>query len=416
MAVKESFSLQEARWTALQSQGFGRGPAVAMRRRNDGEGATSQPGCLKKCLLNLGVLQIDSVNVLVRAHYLPAFSRHGIYARAHLDELAWGKGKKRLMFEYWGHEASLLPLDLYPLMTWRMRRAAAGEGIYKGLAEFGRQEKAFVDKVLDQVREKGPLSAGDLNKGGSTGPWWGWSREKAAMEWLFAAGLVSVSGRRSFERLYDLSEKVLPAEIYNQPELSAPEAQRHLTLLAARALGVATEKDLRDYYRLPPAASKAAVATLLAEGELREVKVESWAQAAYIVKGLKPPKKISASALISPFDSLIWERDRTERLFNFRYRLEFYTPPAKRIYGYHVLPFLHGDRLVGRVDLKAERGENFLRVISVFSEEENLSEPALEALAQNLISLAEWLELAEVRVNKKGSLEKKLAGAVGAKV
>lgn len=400
MPNKESFSLKEARWLALQAQGFGR-PC----------GRCPGPEGLKKCLLNLGVLQIDSVNVLVRAHYLPAFSRHGPYSRAQLDEMAWGKGKKRQLFEYWGHEASLLPLSLHPLMTWRMKKAAAGEGIYKGLAEFGRQEKAFIGQVLKAVEEKGPLSAGDLGRG-ATGPWWGWSREKTALEWLFAAGLISVGGRRSFERLYDLSERVLPAEILNQPELGGPEAQRKLIILAAKALGLATEKDLRDYYRLPAAETKAAVAALLAEGELREARVESWAQAAYILKDAKGPKKISAQALISPFDSLIWERDRTERLFNFRYRLEFYTPPAKRIYGYHVLPFLNGDRLVGRVDLKAERDENFLRLISVFSEEESLSEPDLAALAQNLKKLAEWLDLAEVTVNKKGALEKRLAKAL----
>lgn len=401
MSNKESFSLKEVRWLALQAQGFGR-PC----------GRCPGPDGLKKCLQNLGVLQIDSVNVLVRAHYLPAFSRHGVYSRSQLDEMAWGKGKKRQLFEYWGHEASLLPLSLYPLMAWRMKKAAAGEGIYKGLAEFGRQEKTFIGKVLNVVGEKGPLSASELGKGGAKGPWWGWSREKTALEWLFAAGLVSVNGRRSFERLYYLTEKVLPAEILNQPEPGQPEAQRKLIILAAKALGLATEKDLRDYYRLPPADSKAAVADLLAEGELREARVESWAQPAYIHKDAKAPKKISAQALISPFDSLIWERDRTERLFNFRYRLEFYTPPAKRIYGYHVLPFLNGDRLVARVDLKAERDKKFLRVISVFSEEKSLSEPELAALAQNLRKLAEWLELPEVTVNKKGALEKRLAEAV----
>lgn len=400
-AVKNSLSLKEARRLALRAQGFGRLPA-----RLPG------PAGLKKCLLELGVLQIDSVNVLVRSHYLPLFSRCGPYSREHLDELAWGGGKRRLLFEYWGHEASFLPISLFPFLTWRMKKAEAGEGIYKGLADFGRDEKTFVRQVLKQVRQLGPLSAGDLNKGGSTGPWWGWSREKAALEWLFAAGQVSVSGRRGFERLYDLTERVIPLETLNQPELSATEAGKSLLLLAAGALGVAMEKDLRDYYRLPAAGSKKLLAELAGDGLLEEVGVEGWKQKAYALKGFSVPQKIAASALVSPFDSLIWERDRTERLFDFRYRLEFYTPPAKRVYGYHVLPFLHGDRLVGRVDLKAERSENFLRVISVFSEETGLNEVALEALAANLEKMSGWLDLNEVRVNKKGRLEKQLGEAL----
>ena len=388
-------TIEQARRLAITSQGLGRA------------GSAAGPGSIKSCLSRLGVLQIDAVNALVRAHYLPLFSRLGPYSREDLDHITWGPLSKRAFFECWGHEASFMPLNLYQLMRWRMARSASGQGIYGHLAEFGRAEKTFVQKVLKMVAERGPVGASDLKKGGRTGPWWGWSPEKMALEWLFAAGEVAVAGRRNFERLYDLTDRVIPRKILEQPCPDAPEAKRGLLKVAASALGVATETDLRDYYRLSAAGTKTALAELAESGELLPVNVESWKQTAYCPAGARVPKEVKVATLISPFDSLIWERSRTERLFNFRYRLEFYTPAAKRVYGYHVLPFLHNSRLVGRLDLKAERASGCLSIPAVFSEGE-LDEQALNALAANLIELARWLGLDKIRPGKSTGLDGRL--------
>ena len=385
---------------AIEAQGLNRAAASAPGR-----------GRLKNLLRRLGVLQIDSVNALVRAHYLPLFSRLGPYSREDLDHLTWGRPVvKREFFEYWGHEASFMPIELYPLMRWRMKRAAAGEGIYKGLARFGREEKAVVKRVLKAVAETGPTGAGALNEsGGGTGAWWGWSPEKTALEWLFAVGEVSISSRKGFERLYDLTERVIPDQVLKQAGLDEAEAQRRLLLRSAEALGVATEKDLRDYYRLPAAAGKAGVAALVESGELKSVEVEGWSQPAYCPTAVRIPRSVRAECLISPFDSLIWERDRTLRLFDFHYRLEFYTPAHKRVYGYHVLPFLYGTELVGRIDLKADRAAGALKIPALFSETEGFSPEVMSSLADKLIKLADWLGLVKIEVSRRGSLEKSLA-------
>ncbi|MDA8484663.1 winged helix-turn-helix domain-containing protein [Pseudomonas resinovorans] len=383
-----TLSLPEARRLALAAQGFARAPRAAVRHRQ-----------LLAQLDALGVVQIDSVNALVRSHYLPAFSRLGNYDRALLDDLAWGKPRRRALFEYWGHEASLLPLDLYPLMCWRMRRAANGQGIYQQLARFGFEQQEVIQRVLQAVREQGPLGAGALStREERAGPWWDWSAEKHAMEWLFAAGEVTVAGRRGFERLYDLPERVIPADILKQPDMPEADAQRQLLLRAAQALGVATERDLRDYYRLDTGDSQARLAELVEEGALQQVQVDGWKQPAYCLGEPKAPRKVRASALLSPFDSLIWERARTERLFDFRYRLEIYTPQHKRQYGYYVLPFLHDERLAARVDLRAERAQDRLAVHALHEEERGLSEAGMQALAENLRSMADWLGLGEVAV------------------
>jgi len=348
----------------------------------------------------LGVLQIDSVNALVRSHYLPLFSRLGPYEQRLLEQAAWSQGRRRSLFEYWGHEASLLPLSLYPLLRWRMQRARNGQGIYKQLAQFAREQQPLIVQVLHAVRERGALGAGSLNQGEArSSAWWGWSAEKHALEWLFAAGEVTVAGRRGFERLYDLPERVLPAALLEQPELDAAQAQRQLLLRAAQALGVATEKDLRDYYRLDARDSQVRLAELLEGGELQAVRVQGWTQQAYCQGEPKIPRKVRTSALLSPFDSLIWERARTERLFDFHYRLEIYTPPHKRVYGYYVLPFLHHERLAARLDLRAERAQQRLAVHAVHEEVPGLDEEGLAALAQQLQSLASWLGLEHVQLN-----------------
>lgn len=381
-----SLSLAEARRLALAAQGFGRTPRGAIAHKQ-----------LQAQIERLGVVQIDSVNALVRSHYLPTFSRLGHYQAEHLDELAWGRARRRRLFEYWGHEASLLPLELYPLLRWRMRRAADGQGIYSQLAKFGVERRDAIDSVLQSVRERGALSAGSLSsRTEKTGPWWDWSAEKMALEWLFAAGLVTVAGRRGFERLYDLPERVIPADVLNPPDLDDDEAQRRLLLRSADALGVATERDLRDYYRLDVSDSKRRIAELVEAGELLPVTVQGWRQVAYCRGEPRIPRRVRHSALLSPFDSLIWERERTERLLGFRYRLEIYTPQAKRVYGYYVLPFLHHERLLARVDLRSERATGRLAVHAVHLEEAVLSEEARLALGDSLRALAHWLGLDEV--------------------
>jgi len=388
--MPQSLSLKHARRLALAAQGFNRratsGPIKARH--------------VTQLIEQLGAVQIDSVNALVRSHYLPLFSRLGNYSQSLLDEAAWSQGRQRALFEYWGHEASLLPMALYPLLRWRMRRAAQGEGIYQQMARFGREQQPIIARVLQSVREQGALGAGSLStRQERAGPWWDWSAEKHALEWLFAAGEVTVAGRRGFERLYDLPERVLPAAIMNHPEVPEAEAQRGLLLHAATALGVGTEKDLRDYFRQDPLPSRIALAELVEMGALQVVSVEGWRQPAFCLAQYNVPRKVTGSALLSPFDSLVWERARTERLFDFRYRLEIYTPQAKRVYGYYVLPFLHHERIAARVDLRAERAAGRLAVHAVHEEEPGLDEQGMFALASQLRQLADWLGLAEVQVN-----------------
>ena len=390
MPATVSFTLKQARRLALAAQGF------------DGRSspASVQPSRLNRLIERLGVLQIDSVNALVRSHYLPLFSRLGHYSPDLLDQAAWSQGRRRTLFEYWGHEASLLPMSMYPLMRWRMVRASRGEGIYQQLARFGHERQDVIRRVLASVREQGALGAGSLStRQEKAGPWWDWSAEKHALEWLFAAGEVTVAGRRGFERLYDLPERVFPASVLQQPLPDEAQAQRALLLHAAEALGVATEKDLRDYFRLGPADSRGRLAELEEAGELLRCEVQGWKQPAWCRPAAKIPRKVAASALLSPFDSLVWERSRTERLFDFRYRLEIYTPVHKRVYGYYVLPFLHNERIAARVDLRAERALGRLAVHAVHEEEPGLDEEGVQALAINLRRMADWLGLERVQLN-----------------
>lgn len=390
MPATLSFTLKQARRLALAAQGFnGRQPP-----------ATIKPLQLNRLIERLGVLQIDSVNALVRSHYLPLFSRLGNYTCDVLDQAAWSQGRRRTLFEYWGHEASLLPLSMYPLLRWRMQRASRGEDIYQQLARFGREQQDVIRRVLASVEAQGALGAGSLStRQERAGPWWDWSAEKHALEWLFATGEVTVAGRRGFERLYDLPERVIPSAILSQPRVDEAQAQRGLLLHAMTALGVGTEKDLRDYFRLNPADSRPRLAELVEAGELLTCEVQGWRQLAYCLPEPKVPRKVEASALLSPFDSLIWERSRTKRLFDFRYRLEIYTPQDKRIYGYYVLPFLHNERIAARVDLRAERTVGRLAVHAVHEEEPGLDDEGMLALAANLRQMAQWLGLAQVQLN-----------------
>lgn len=386
---RERVSAREARRIALAAAGF---------RESRVERPTARH--LSRVLDRLGLVQIDSVNVLARAHYVPFYSRLGPYDPALLDRAAHAR-RTRTLFEYWGHEASLIRLDLQPCLRWRMERARAGEGIYPGLAAFGRERRDFVDAALREVAARGPLAARELGAAltegrRGTGSWWGWSDGKRALEWLFWAGLVTSAGRRGFERLYDLPERVLPAAIVDAPTPEPAEAHRRLIGVAARALGIATEPDLRDYFRMDPSDSKVALAALVEAGDLRPVAVEGWSAPAYLVPDTIVPRRIGARALVSPFDPLVWERARIERLFGFRYRIEIYTPAHKREHGYYVLPFLMGDRIVARVDLKADRAAKRLIVHAVHIEP---GEPAAEvgtALDAELAEMARWLGLSGI--------------------
>jgi uncharacterized protein YcaQ len=400
--IHPQLSIQHARRLALAAQGFSsRQPP-----------ATIKAAHVTQLIERLGVLQIDSVNALVRSHYLPLFSRLGNYSRTLLEQAAWSQGRQRKLFEYWGHEASLLPIELYPLMRWRMRRAAQGNGIYQHLAKFGREQTATIARVLQTVREQGALGAGSIStRQDRAGPWWDWSAEKHALEWLFAAGEVTVAGRRGFERLYDLPERVLPSAVIEHPDIGEADAQRGLLLRAVTALGVGTEKDVRDYFRQDPAPAKRDLAELVEEGAVQVVQVQGWKQPGYALAGAAVPRKVTASALLSPFDSLIWERARTERLFDFHYRLEIYTPAHKRVYGYYVLPFLHNERIAARIDLRAERAAGRLAVHAVHEEQPGLDDEGMHALAHQLRQLANWLDLPQVLINCQRASAARLRGA-----
>ena len=383
---RQHVSAAAARRIALAAQGFA-------GARPDG---AANAGHVKRAIDRLGLLQIDSVNVLTRAHYLPLFSRLGNYDSSHLDSIAWGRKSKRGLFEFWAHEASLLPATSHPLWRWRMERAAAANGDGKNKLHIFRREKAaFIDDVRRQIGSRGPLAASDLESGtGKTGPWWGWSDAKYALEWLFFAGEVTTATRRgAFERVYDLTERVLPDSIISLPTPSAEEAQRELLRLSARALGVATATDLRDYYRLGVADTKARLAELVEAGDLLPVTVEGWGYPAYLDPAARQPRNVDARALLVPFDPLIWERDRTERLFDFHYRIEIYTPVHKRQYGYYVLPFLLGDRLVGRVDLKSDRAAGELLVHAIHYEKGVKAGDVAGPLRDELRLMADWLGL-----------------------
>lgn len=390
--MNDTLSAAEARRIALAAQGFGEPHPPQV-----------DTGRFRRAVRRLGVVQIDSVNVLVRTHYLPLFSRLGAYDRALLETEAWGRRKS--LFEYWAHEASLLPIESQPLFRWRMADAAAGEGGYTGLRRFRAERGAFIDAVLDEIARRGSLSAGELEiehrKG--AGGWWGWSEGKRAVEWLFWAGLITTRTRRGFERVYDLTDRVLPPAVRDAPTPDRAQAQRALLLTAARAMGVATARDLRDYFRMGVEETRARLAELVEAGALLPVTVKGWPQPAFLHPDARRPRRIAAAALLSPFDNLIWFRERTERLFGVRIRLEIYTPAEKRTHGYYVLPFLQDDRITARVDLKADRAAGALRVQAAHRE------PAADAdtparLAGELRRMAGWLGLERLEIAGRGDL------------
>jgi uncharacterized protein YcaQ len=394
----ETLSLAAARRIALAAQGFADpAPGGAIDRRH-----------LRRVLARTGLLQIDSVSVLARAHYLPLFSRLGPYPRSLLDEAAWGK--PRSLFEYWAHEASLLPLEAQPLLRWRMARAQRLEGIYGGLATFARERRDAVETVFAAIADRGPLTGSQFDGPKGAGGWWGWSDSKRALEYLFWAGRITAATRRGFERVYDLPERVFPAAVLDAPTPEPADAHRELIRIAARALGVATSGDLRDYFRLDPDDIRPRLPELVEAGELVPVRVEGWTQQAWMHAQARIPRRVSATALLAPFDPLIWERSRTERLFGFRYRLEIYTPSEKREHGYYVLPFLLGDRLVARVDLKSDRKRGALLVLAA-SAEPGAPAHTASALAAQLHAMRGWLGLERTEATAPGGFAEQLRAA-----
>jgi len=428
----EAMSTATARRIALVAQGFadprptGR---VDVRR-------------LRRVLDRIGVLQLDSVNVLCRSHYLPVFARLGPYSRTTLDRMSWGDGRRELFEYFWGHKAALIPMSTYPLMRWRMRAVAGqdwdGEldpdleapwAVIAGMRRLTEERPELVDQVRAVVAERGPVTASGASPDGqrraasephpdpTTGRMWNWQDAKIAIEYLFSTGQVAIAGRRNFERLYDLAERVLPGDVLAKPEPTAEEAQRELIRIAARASGVATARELcgvsGGYITLPKTVMRPRIAELVEAGNLVPVQVEGVSQQSYLWSDAREAHRVPARALLSPFDSLIWNRDRTEHLFGFHYRISIYTPAAERMHGYYVLPFLLGDRLVARVDLKSDRAASALLVPTVNAEGDVPHDEVAAELAAELRLMARWLELDDVVVGGQGDLAPALTHALG---
>ncbi len=395
----------EARRIAVAAQGFAEPRPARPVTRAD----------LRRLIGRIQVLQLDSVSVAVRAHYAPVFSRLGPYDRGILDAAAWSDSARspRLLVEYWAHEAALMAVADWPLMRWRMREYVHGRwGV-----DIVRGNPRLADAVLGAVADLGPATAGqieahlDAGSRRGKGAWWNRSETKWVAEALFAAGRLATAHRAGFARHYDLAERVLPAEVL-AGEVAEEDAVRLLTLRAAGALGVATESDIRDYFRLRPAQTRAALTALVAAGELQRVEVAGWTTPAYLRPGQPVPRRDLGTALLCPFDPLIFCRPRVRRLFGFDYRLEIYTPAAKRRFGYYVWPFLADGELVARVDLKADRSAGVLRVLGAFAEPGCRRSTVAPALAVEVATVSGWLGLGGVVVEDRGDLSGDLRARV----
>ena len=435
-----ALSLPEARGLAVAAQAFGAKPSAPSVAH------------IRKLAARLNAFQIDSVNVLVRAHYMPAFARLGPYPMGALDALAY---RKRELFEYWGHAACLLPISLYPLIRYRMHADET--------QEYMRSDRgAYMAAVYAEVIKHGPIAVSELsNPGKRSGNWWGWGVGKATLEHLYRAGLVAIAGRRGFERLYDVTERVIPRAALDAPTPPREEAMKQLIVLGAKASGVGTFTDItgyfmvdgwhdrlptlppwewhamkkvngrRDYGRAKPIA-KRLVAELVEEGRLLSATVEGWSEPAYVTPATRVPRSVEARALLTPFDSLIWatadrptaaaraessdgrpaHRGRIERLFGMKYHLEIYVPPEKRVYGYYVCPFLLGDTLVARCDLKADRQRSALMVQAAYLEPNQDARHAATELIEELRAMQRWLALDHIEITNRGDLAPELRKAM----
>ena len=391
----DSLSISQARRIALAAQGFSAArPKGSSDRRQ-----------VRRVLHNhVRLFQIDSVNVLARAHEMPLWSRLGDHKRGMLDQLL-NEGE---LFEYWAHEASLLPVSDWPLWQWKMQETEM-RGHWSELRRLEASSPGFLDRTLQTVRERGPVAASDLKTTGrKTGPWWDWNDAKFALEWLFRFGKVTARRRANFEREYLVPEAAIPAEILRAPVPTAHDAHVALLDRAAQAVGVGTLSDLGDYFRLKSNATKPALQQLIEAQRVREVSVEGWTQPAYLHCEARLPRKITAATVLSPFDPTVWNRQRNERLFDFHYRIEIYTPAPKRVYGYYVLPFLLNEKIVGRLDVKADRKAGVLRVPGAFAEPTIGTNSEIEevatAMALELRGLADWLNLTEITVARNGTI------------
>lgn len=398
----------QARRIAVVAQGF------TEPRPPDRRGKVTRTH-LRRLISRIQVLQLDSVSVAVRAHYAPVFSRLGPYDRGVVDRAAWSHSPRspRLLVEYWAHEAALMAVDDWPLLRWRMRRYTHG----RWGTHVVRDNPRLADDVVAAVAELGPATAGQIEAHLATTPrrargaWWNRSDTKWVAETLFAAGTLTTATRIGFARHYDLVENVLPPEVLAR-EVDDDEAVRELVLRAAGALGVGTEADIRDYFRLSATQTKPAIAKLVADGELECVDVDGWGAPAYLRAGQPIPRVDRGTALLCPFDPLIFFRPRVQRVFGFHYRIEIYTPAVRRRYGYYVWPFLLDGQLVGRVDLKADRGDDALRVVGAFAEDGQSRSRVAAALAGELESMASWLGLGRVTVGDRGDLVDDLRAAL----
>ena len=395
----------QARRVAVAAQGFGEAkPAGAVTRAH-----------LKRLIARIQVLQLDSVSVAVRAHYAPVFSRLGPYDRDLLDRAAWSHSARspRLLVEYWAHEAALMAVDDWPLMRWRMAEYEHG----RWGRDIVKRNGKLAEDIVAAITELGPATAGQIEAHleseprGRKGPWWDRSDTKWVAEALWASGVLTTATRIGFARHYDLTERVLPPDVVAR-QVGEPDAVRELALRAATALGIATEADIRDYFRLSARQVKPAIAALVADGELEPVEVEGWAAPAYLRAGQIVPRRDRGTALLCPFDPLIFFRPRVERLFGFHYRIEIYTPAPKRQFGYYVWPFLLDGRLVGRVDLKADRVAGALHVLGAFTEDDRDRAHVAAELAAQLLQMAGWLGLADVVVGERGDLVPQLRTAL----
>jgi hypothetical protein len=381
--------IDQARRYALGAQGFIEGrPSGRIDVRH-----------FRRALDRIRIVQLDSVNVFSRAHYMPFFSRIGRYDREALDEWLWRSGE---LFEYWGHEASLIPSEHHRLFRWRMDQALK----WNRLKELEEDHPDYVEAVYRQVEERGPLRTRDLEAPGERDAeqMWGWSNGKVALEALFLSGRVTASDRPNFIRMYDLPDRVIPKTHLNSPAPAHDEALAELLMLASESLGVATADDLADYYRIRMPAARPVIRRLAEAGDLVEVEVEGWGKPAYLHPEASLPRWARGTALLSPFDNLIWYRDRVERLWDFHYRIEIYVPEPKRVHGYYVLPFLYEGDLVARVDLKTDRRGQALQVKGAFAEPDVDKRKVGRALRAELELVAGWLDLDDVVIARNGDL------------
>ncbi|HEU4917912.1 MAG TPA: crosslink repair DNA glycosylase YcaQ family protein [Acidimicrobiia bacterium] len=382
-------TIDQARRYALAAQGFA-------EARPDGRVDVRH---FRRVVNRIGLVQLDSVNVFSRTHYMPFFARLGSYDRAALDAWLWESGE---MFEYWGHEASLIPTQDHPLWRWRMN----GTLNWQRLERMRQEHPEYLAEVLAQVKERGPLRTAELHDPGERDgtSMWGWSKGKVALEALFMSGKVSTAHRRNFVRMYDLSERVIPAEHFEAEDLDRDRAQSILLLRAARSMGVATAADMADYPRIRMPEARPLIERLAEAGELVEVEVEGWRRTAYLHPDAVLPREVNGRALLSPFDNLIWFRERVERMWDFIYRIEIYVPEPKRLHGYYVLPFLLDGDLVARVDLKTDRKAGALLVRGAFAEEGVDRMRVGPELRAELEHVAAWLGVSDVVVSRNGNL------------